>query len=94
MAGLLCYPRFMCRGSRGLAAHLHHNRTEARILIMTSEERREARYHRRKAARENRRRRRSEALGGADQALQFPKNVQMGKEVLQQCEVETIHAEL
>lgn len=61
---------------------------------MTSEERREARYHRRKAARENRRRRRSEALGGADQVYSFRKMFKWGKEVLQQCEVETIHAEL
>lgn len=72
-------PPFHVPGLRGLAAHLHHNRTEARILIMTSEERREARYHRRKAARENRRRRRSEALGGADQVYSFRKMFKWGK---------------
>nr|DAG54241.1 MAG TPA: hypothetical protein [Caudoviricetes sp.] len=61
---------------------------------MTSEERREARYHRRKAAREERRRIRNDALGGIDQAFSFRKMFKWGKEVLQQCEVETVHAEL
>lgn len=70
---------FHVPGSCGLDAHLHHNRTEARILIMTSEERREARYHRRKAAREARRRRRCEALGGIEQAFSFRKMFKWGK---------------
>ena len=72
-------PPFHVKGLRGLAAHLHHNRTEARILIMTSEERREARYHRRQAGREARRRKRSEDLGGIAQAFSFRKMFKWGK---------------